>query len=205
VTEPTDPYRSVDPTAPGFPAAPAQLPPPAEPETNVWSRPDAFQSGPPVFDPPVSGPPGYPVTLPVPYPPAPAAYPTADYPLVQPYPPNQPYQPQPYIVTGMVGYGVDPFTGQQLSSKSKVVAGLLQLLPGFMFGLGGIGRLYAGNTMLGVLQLVATLVGWVSFWCGFVLILPFFIYGAIWLWFVIDGIVLLAGRPRDGQGWLLRP
>ena len=33
----------------------------------------------------------------------------------------------------------------------------------------------------------------------------FLIYGAIWLWFVIDGIVMLAGRPVDGQGLPLRP
>jgi len=30
------------------------------------------------------------------------------------------------------------------------------------------------------------------------------VYGAAWLWFVVDGIVLLAGHPRDGQGRLLR-
>jgi len=54
-------------------------------------------------------------------------------------------------------------------------------------------------------QLVATVVGWISFWCGFFLVIPFLIYGAIWLWFVIDGIVMLAGRPVDGQRLPLRP
>jgi TM2 domain-containing membrane protein YozV len=152
-----------------------------------WSRPDQAVSGPPA-----SGPPGYPATLPVPYPPAPAAYLAAN-----------PYQQQ-YVVMG-VGYGVDPVTGQPYSPKSKVTAGLLQLLPGFIFGLGGIGRLYAGNTTIGVVQLAATVLGWISFWCGFVLVLPFLIYGAIWLWFVVDGIVMLAGRPVDGQRLPLRP
>jgi hypothetical protein len=108
-------------------------------------------------------------------------------------------------VVGAAGFGVDPLTGQSYSDKSRIAAGLLQLLPGFAFGLGGIGRLYAGNTTLGVVQLVATLVGWVSFWCGFVLILPFFIYAGIWLWFVIDGIMILAGRPVDAFGRPLRP
>lgn len=101
-------------------------------------------------------------------------------------------------------YGVDPATGLPLSDKSKLIAGLLQILPGFILGLGGIGRLYAGYTTLGIIQLVATVVGWVSFWCGFLLVLPFVVFGAIWLWFIIDGIVLLAGRPVDPQGRLLR-
>ncbi|MBV1852071.1 hypothetical protein KUA19_18205 [Catellatospora sp. NEAU-YM18] len=97
-----------------------------------------------------------------------------------------------------------------MSDKSKVVAGLLQLLPGFFMGLGGIGRLYAGHTTVGILQICATVVGWISFWCGFflnifVLFIPFLIYGAIWLWFVVDGVVLLAGNPVDGQGRPLRP
>jgi TM2 domain-containing membrane protein YozV len=101
-------------------------------------------------------------------------------------------------------YGVDPLTGRAFSEKSKITAGILQLLPGFLLGLGGIGRLYAGQVTLGVVQLVATAVGWVSFWCGFLFILPFFVYFACWLWFVIDGIVLLSGRPTDGNGRLLR-
>ncbi|BCB86116.1 hypothetical protein [Phytohabitans suffuscus] len=101
-------------------------------------------------------------------------------------------------------YAYDPVSGLPYSDKSKVAAGLLQLLPGFLIGLGGIGRLYAGNTSLGVTQIVLTLVGWMSFWCGFVLLFPFVVYFGLWLWFTIDGIVLLAGRSVDGQGRLLR-
>jgi hypothetical protein len=134
-----------------------------------------------------SGPP-YTAGLPVPYSPQ----------LPAPYPPA-PYTPPGY------GYGVDPVTGQPYSDKSKMIAGLLQLLPGVLLGLGGIGRFYAGNVGLGVAQIIATVVGWISFWCGFVLILPLFIFAGVWLWFVVDGIVLLAGQPRDGQGRLLRP
>jgi TM2 domain-containing membrane protein YozV len=91
------------------------------------------------------------------------------------------------------------------SDKSKLAAGLLQLLPAFFLGLGGIGRLYAGNIGLGVAQIVLSVVGWVSFWCGFFLFLPFLIFFGLWLWFVIDGILVLAGRPVDGQGRPLRP
>jgi TM2 domain-containing membrane protein YozV len=92
----------------------------------------------------------------------------------------------------------------QWSDKNKIVAGLLQIVPGFLMGLGGIGRLYAGHTTLGVIQLAATVFGWISFWCGFVFVVPFLVFAAMWIWFVIDGIVLLAGRSLDGQGRLLR-
>lgn len=126
-------------------------------------------------------------------------YPTSGAP--QPYSPG-PYSPAPY--SPATPYGFDPVTGQPYSDKTKVAAGLLQLLPGFFIGLGGIGRLYSGQVALGVTQLVLTIVGWASFWCGFVLLFPFVIYIGLWLWFTIDGIVMLVGRPVDGQGRLLR-
>jgi TM2 domain-containing membrane protein YozV len=109
-----------------------------------------------------------------------------------PYPYQHPYQE---------GYAVPV----AYSDKSKLAAGLLQLLPAFFLGLGGIGRLYAGNVGLGVAQIVLSVVGWISFWCGFFLFLPFVIFFGLWLWFVIDGILVLAGRPVDGQGRPLRP
>ena len=146
--------------------------------------PDPYQPPPPHSGPPYAAAPysGAPYSG-VPYSPGPLS-------------PVSPYSTAPY--------GVDPLTGHPLSDKSKVVAGLLQLLPAVTFGLGGIGRLYAGQTTLGVVQIVMTVVGWVSFWCGFLLIVPFFIFFCVWLWFVIDGVVLLAGRSTDGQGRLLR-
>jgi hypothetical protein len=55
-----------------------------------------------------------------------------------------------------------------------------------------------------VAQLVATVLGWICFWCGVVLFVPFLVFFAAWAWFVVDGILLLAGRPVDGQGRLLR-
>src|SRR5262245_50098167 len=118
-------------------------------------------------------------------------------------PPGWQYQPYTAPVDPNAPYGYDRL-GRPLSDKSKIVAGLLQLLLGFFFALGGVGRLYAGNIGLGVAQLVATVVGWLALVCGFFLVLPFVVSGAIWLWFVIDGIVLLAGDSRDGQGRPLR-
>ena len=76
-------------------------------------------------------------------------------------------------------YGIDPATGVAFSDKSKLVAGLLQILLPL-----GIGRMYMGHTGLGVVQLLVTL-----FTCGI---------GSVWPF--IDGIVILAGSPRDGHG-----
>lgn len=119
----------------------------------------------------------------------------------QPPPGPFPYPPVPYV-----GYEVDPMTGQPLSDKSRVAAGLLQLIPGACVSVGGIGRLYAGHTTLGIVQLGCSLVAWISIVCGlFTLFIPWVVAAGLWLWFVIDGIVLLAGRPVDGQGRLLRP
>lgn len=112
------------------------------------------------------------------------------------YPPDPRYPnlPVPYGPPGRLVY----------SDKSKVAAGLLQLIPGF-FSIGGIGRLYMGSTLLGVLQLVIGIVSWVSFWCMGFLFLPLFFPLACWVWFLVDGIVILTGNPRDGRGLPLRP
>jgi TM2 domain-containing membrane protein YozV len=75
-------------------------------------------------------------------------------------------------------------TGLPLSDKSKVTAGLLQILLGGF----GVGRFYLGYTNIGVLQLVVSLVT-----CGI---------GAIWP--LIDGILILMGNVPDPQGRKLR-
>jgi TM2 domain-containing membrane protein YozV len=111
-------------------------------------------------------------------------------PYEQPY--EQPYQPPPYGQTPLYGrpptpygfnpaapYGVDPLTGAAYSDKSKLVAGLLQILIPL-----GIGRMYMGHTGVGVAQLLVTI-----FTCGI---------GSVWPF--IDGIVILAGNPRDANG-----
>jgi TM2 domain-containing membrane protein YozV len=165
------------------PPPPGQDPyrPPAGPAQDPYQQPPQAYPQPPTYQ--VSGPPTYPISG-----------------------GGQPYSPYPPAYPGApMGYGFDPMTGQPYSDKSKVAAGLLQLLPGFFLGLGGIGRLYAGHTALGVVQIVVSVFGWISFWCGFLLVFPFLIFVGTWLWAVIDGIILLAGRPTDGQGRLLRP
>ena len=74
-------------------------------------------------------------------------------------------------------------TGIPYSDKSKIIAGLLQILLPF-----GIGRFYIGDTKTGVIQLIVTVVT-----CG--------IGG---LWSVIDGIIMLASDSKDAQGYMLR-
>jgi TM2 domain-containing membrane protein YozV len=100
-------------------------------------------------------------------------------------------------------YGVEPNTGLPYSDKSKVTAGLLQLLLGIIL-VGGVGRLYSGNVGLGVAQLVVSFVAWFCFFCGFFVLLPWIVTFGAWVWFIVDGILVLTGRPVDGQGRPLR-
>jgi TM2 domain-containing membrane protein YozV len=194
------------PPAPGFAAGEPNYSPAPGFAAGPTDRPPGPAGFPPGYPPPLPagyGPPSTPYSAPplsaAPYSGPPAA-PFSGLPLA-PTPFNgMPYPAIPYQAFG----AVDPFTGQPLSDKSRATAGLLQLLPALFFSLGGIGRLYAGNAALGAIQLVATLVGWASFWCGFALVLPWFLSAATWMWFVIDGIILLTGRPVDAQGRLLR-
>ncbi|MGA9374124.1 MAG: TM2 domain-containing protein [Mycobacterium sp.] len=100
------------------------------------------------------------------------------------YPP--PSQPGAYY-DPMAPYGRHPVTGEPYSDKSKVVAGLLQLLG--LFGFVGIGRIYLGQTGLGIAQLL------VGFFTCFI--------GAV-IWGIIDAILILTDRVRDPQGRPLR-
>lgn len=106
------------------------------------------------------------------------------------------YQGAPFAYDPSAPYGRDMFTGEPLSEKSKLVAGLLQIFLGTL----GIGRFYMGSTGVGVAQLVVWLLGIVTlvFGIGFLLIV------GVWIWSVVDGIILLSGRPRDGAGLLMR-
>lgn len=128
--------------------------------TDPSQSPDPLKGPPPAGFPPPAG-----------YPPPPPGY--------APYPPpyGDPSAP----------YGRHPITGEPFSDKSKVVAGLLQLIG--LFGLVGIGRIYLGQTGLGVAQLIVGLVT-----CGI---------GAI-IWGIIDAILILTDKVRDPYGRPLR-
>jgi TM2 domain-containing membrane protein YozV len=103
-----------------------------------------------------------------------------------------------------VAAAYDPYTGQPYSDKSKLTAGLLQLLLSIFLALPGIGRLYAGNTNIGGIQLALAIIAWLGTLCAAVLVLPVFLLIGVWIWGIVDGILLLTGRPVDGQGRLLR-
>lgn len=77
-------------------------------------------------------------------------------------------------------YGVDPMTGIPLSEKSKVIAGVLQLVLGGV----GAGRWYTGHYGIAVAQLLT---------CG-----------GLGVWALIDGIMMLVGNVKDPQGRPLR-
>lgn len=95
--------------------------------------------------------------------------------------PQYGYGQQPgYPVDPAAPYGRDPMTGEPLSDKSKLVAGLLQLFIGTL----GIGRFYLGHNGIAVAQLLT---------CG-----------GCGIWALIDGILILIGHVRDAQGRPLR-
>lgn len=166
-----------DPRQPSIPPMPA-----------AWQQP---ASGPPMTPAPpqpygqqVSG---------IPYPGMPLSVPPRQ--AVQPY-----GAPGPW--TQGAGGAFDPLTGEPLSPKSKVVAGLLQI---FLGGL-GVGRFYTGHIGLAIAQ-IAVVWGWVGISVCFGLLT--FGFGLLFaplvlLWPLIDGIVLLAGRQRDSDGYILR-
>ena len=104
-------------------------------------------------------------------------HPQAPPPHGYPYPYGDPAAP----------YGRHPRTGEPLSDKSKLVAGLLQLLG--LLGLVGIGRIYLGYVGLGIVQLI---VGIVTFGLG------------AFVWGIVDAVLILTDKVRDPFGRPLR-
>ncbi|WP_255308154.1 TM2 domain-containing protein [Streptomyces marincola] len=99
-------------------------------------------------------------------------------------PPGAGYAPQP----GYGGHPQDPNApfgydrmGRPYSNKSKIVAGVLQLLLGGV----GAGRWYTGHTGMAVAQLLT---------CG-----------GLGIWALIDGIIFLVSEDRtDARGLVLK-
>ena len=142
---------------------------------------------------------GYPPGGHGPYgPPGPPGHPPHGGPpgFVPPSPPaGGPFAPGPMVPAHPgAPFGVHPTLGRPYSDKTKLIAGLLQILVGF-----GVGRYYTGHTGLAIAQTVA---------CGFgIFILSWFTCGLsafVVFWTLIDGIVLLATDSTDEHGRLLR-
>ena len=60
----------------------------------------------------------------------------------------------------------------------------------------GIHRFYLGKIGTGVVMLVLTVVGWATVW----LIFGFIPLAVVWLWNLIDFIMILAGSMKDKDG-----
>ncbi|MBS9533595.1 TM2 domain-containing protein [Mycobacterium sp. M1] len=133
--------------------------------------------------------------------------PGAGYPAAGPYPPaanhpptygypSQPFYGTPAAADPTAPYGRDPMTGQPLSDKSKVVAGLLQLfLGGF-----GAGRFYLGSYPIAIAQLVTWFVGLLLA----VIYIGFLVWMALGIWALVDAIMIFTGSVRDQHGRPLR-
>lgn len=132
------------------------------------------------------------------YPPPGAQYPPpgAQYPPPGQYPPPPGQYPPPpgAYYDPAAPFGRDPQSGEPLSEKSKVIAGLLQLLG--LIGLLGIGRIYIGQTIFGIVQLVVCLII-TAVTCGVGILVPL-------IWGIIDAVLMFAGNVRDQQGRPLR-
>ena len=139
-------------------------PNPDRPEpTQPYGQPDAGATPPPPPPPPPTG---------------------EQYGAPPPPPPVAGAPAGAYGVSPAAPYGIHPVTGIPYSDKSKIVAGLLQILLPL-----GIGRFYIGDTELGVIQLIVTVLT-----CGI---------GGIWC--VVDGIIMLVkDDTKDANGYILR-
>lgn len=125
----------------------------------------------------------------------------------QPYgghPPQGPsygYQGPPqrygaYPADPQAPFGRDPATGQPLSDKSAVAAGLLQLLLGGF----GVGRFYLGYTAIGAIQLGLTIVGVVTS----ILFVGLFFLAGVGIWALVDAVMMFTRSLPDQYGRKLR-
>jgi TM2 domain-containing membrane protein YozV len=85
-----------------------------------------------------------------------------------------------------------------VSDKSRVTAGVLQLIGFFIAP--GMGRLYLGDSKVGLLQLLGWIVGIFTVW----LLIGVPIILAVAIWSGIDGLMILSGSVRDPYGRTLR-
>ena len=94
------------------------------------------------------------------------------------------------------------------TGKSKIAAGLL----GIFVGCYGVHNFYLGYTKKAVAQLVIYLVSYAAFWLFYLIgiflwpvlivaLLCAAVPSAIWVWTLIEGILILCGKIRvDGKG-----
>ena len=107
------------------------------------------------------------------------------------------HQPAPYVYGPPVGYG--PVVARPQRSAGAAVA--LEIVLG-IFGVFGVGNLYAGRVGLGIALMVSF---WILFWINF--LLTFVVIGVVtypltWIAFLIIGPVTAArGVERYNSGY----
>jgi TM2 domain-containing membrane protein YozV len=82
------------------------------------------------------------------------------------------------------------------SDKSRLVTTLLCGIPGLIFGIGGIHRLYLGKMGTGVTMLVLSILGWATCW----LFVGIFFLVGVWIWSLVDFIFAVSGKMKDKSG-----
>ncbi|WP_231373821.1 TM2 domain-containing protein [Nocardia sp. 348MFTsu5.1] len=143
--------------------------------------------------------------------PATPGYPDPNVPPGAAYPPAAAYPVMPYgqpvygaPVYGVPGfgfdpaapYGRDPYSGEPLSDKSKISAGMLQLfLGGF-----GAGRFYLGHNGIAIAQLITLILGWLLA----IIVIGYLVLLGLSIWVFIDAIMMFTGGVRDSRGFKLR-
>ncbi|MBP2450579.1 TM2 domain-containing protein [Mycolicibacterium lutetiense] len=134
----------------------------------------------------------------------PQGFPPQGAPQYGGYPPQgapagYPGQPQPYgayLADPAAPFGRDPLTGEPLSDKTAMTAGLLQ----FFLGAFGVGRFYLGYTTIGAIQLGLTLLGLITS----ILIVGIFICLGVGVWALVDAVMMFTRSMPDAQGRKLR-
>jgi hypothetical protein len=139
-----------------------------------------------------------PVAMPQPRPVSPIPYPG----LPASAPP-MPTGMNPVMAPGYAPGETHPLTGEPLSDRSSLTAGLLQVFLGAF----GAGRLYTGHVAIALLQLMS---GWFLFaftMCAGAGLGTESVWALFWVglaWPVIDGIVFLGYGGKDSKGRRLR-
>ena len=82
-----------------------------------------------------------------------------------------------------------------ISSKERLVA---FLLCGFL-GIFGAHRFYAGRTISAVIMLILTILGWLTAFLGVGLVF----IGIVSIWALIDFIIVLIGKFKDSNGYII--
>ena len=84
-----------------------------------------------------------------------------------------------------------------VSQKSRLAATLLAWFLGYF----GAHRFYIGKTGTAIIMLILNIIGWSTLWVygiGFIFLIP------VWIWALIDFILIVSGNMKDKEGKLIK-